>query len=154
MAARKPTPRAKVKTNAPKPKPVNRGQTRSSTVNKGQQGARQSMKARHTAPPNSVKRAIPNKSADTRSENAGIRRASAAGAAAEARRPKQVAVEPGGLAGFARGVSQNFARGAAELGRQVGSVTSRAGGGRTDPLATSNLGAQVNGNKGKSWINK
>ena len=67
--------------------------------------------------------------------------------------PRQVAVEPGGLAGFARSVSRNFAAGVGEAGRQIGSVAPKSSG-RTDPLAKGTLGADVNRNKGKSWINR
>jgi len=53
---------------------------------------------------------------------------------------------------FARDVNQNFGRGVAEVGRQVGSVMPK--GGRQDPLAGNSLGRAVNQNKGKSWINR
>jgi hypothetical protein len=82
-----------------------------------------------------------------------LREGQAPGARASGPSPRQVAVEPGGLAGFARGISQSFARGQAEAGRQIGSVMPKSGG-RTDPLAKGTLGADVNRNRGKSWINR
>lgn len=56
--------------------------------------------------------------------------------------PQQVAVNPGGLAGFAKGVSDNFGRGVAEVGRQLGSVQGPNFG--SGPLQGNSLGRAVN----------
>ena len=121
------------------PRPPSRGQTRSAAVNKGQQGARR--RRTDSAKPQPAVRFN------------SLREGQAPSARSSSPTPRQVEVEPGGLAGFARGISQNFGRGVAEVGRQVGSVVPKSGS-RTDPLGGNSLGRAVNQAKGKSWINR